>query len=84
VSHPGRSSPFRLQKDDAVLSTALDKLDSQSRDALHDGTDPGSAAFLNTSASSLYYPVAYEVAMAKMDRCPICNVAVKPENLIPT
>src|SRR2546428_2162700 len=41
-----------------------------------------SAAFLNTSATSLYHPVAYEVAMAKMDRCPICNVAVKPENLI--
>ena len=82
MSHPGRSSPFRLQKDDAVLSTALDKLDSESHDALHDGTDPRSAAFLNTSASSLYHPVAYEVAMAKMDRCPICNVAVKPENLI--
>ena len=41
-----------------------------------------SAAFLNTSATSLCHPVAYEVAMAKMDRCPICNVAVKPENLI--
>ncbi len=45
-------------------------------------TNPSSAAFLNTSAPSLCHPVADEVAMAKMDRCPICNVAVKPENLI--
>src|SRR2546422_937792 len=40
------------------------------------------AAFLNTSATSLYHPVADEVAMAKMDRCPICNVAVKPDHLV--
>ena len=45
-------------------------------------TNLSPAAFLNTSATSLYHPVADEVAMAKMDRCPICNVAVKPENLI--
>src|SRR3989449_3974327 len=45
-------------------------------------TKPSFAAFLNTSATSLYYPVVDEVAMAKMDPCPISNVAVKPENLI--
>src|SRR5439155_20750607 len=82
VSHPGRESRFRLQKAAAVYWVALDKPDFPSVVAPRSRNGPASAACLNTSASSLIHPVAYEVAMAKMDHCPICNVAVKPENLI--
>src|SRR2546426_10692529 len=60
---------------------AVDKPDSVLRCSAS-RTGPAFAACINTNVSPLYHPVAYEVAMAKMDRCPICNVAVKPENLI--
>src|SRR5438034_9735132 len=78
---PGAHRPSGYKKMLSFGRAALDKPDFVSL-LTCTTTKPSSAAFLNTSATSLYHPVVNEVAMAKMDRCPICNVAVKPENLI--
>src|SRR3989441_6699273 len=78
---PGAHRPSGYKKLLSLCRAALDKPDFVSL-LTCTTTKPSSAAFLNTSATSLYHPVVDEVAMAKMDRCPICNVAVKPENLI--
>src|SRR5436309_11182141 len=78
---PGAYRPSRYKKMLSFGRAALDKLDFVSLLTCIT-TNPSCAAFLNTSATSLCHPVTNEVAMAKMDRCPICNVAVKPENLI--
>jgi hypothetical protein len=61
---------------------ALDKLDFTALAALHDRTARVRGIPKYERILSLCHPIAYEVAMAKMDRCPICNVAVKPENLV--
>src|SRR3989454_7686583 len=78
---PGAHRPSGYKKMLSLCRAALDKPDFVSL-LTCTTIKPSSAAFLNTSATSLHHPVVDEVAMAKMDRCPICNVAVKPENLI--